>query len=205
MNLDDAPQGRFVRKADVMEEAAPQEGVRQFLLIVAGDDDDRPMPRADQLLRLVDVEFHAVELAQQVVRKLDVGLVDFVDQYHRLQLELECLPEPALDDVITDVVDPDIAELRISQPRDCVVLIQSLLRLAGGFDVPLQQRPVQRECDLLRQLGFAGARLALDQQRTLQDDRRVDGQAQILGGDVTFGTAETSLAQNNAAAFASAI
>ena len=32
--------------------------------------------------RLVDVELHAVELLQQVVGELDVGLVDLVDQQH---------------------------------------------------------------------------------------------------------------------------
>jgi hypothetical protein len=37
-----------------------------------------------ELARLVDVELHPVELAQQVVGELDVGLVDLVDQQHRL-------------------------------------------------------------------------------------------------------------------------
>ena len=72
-----------VGKADVVEEAAAQEGVRQLLLVVRGDDDDRPLPRPHGLAGLVDVELHAVELEQQVVRKLDVGLVDLVDQQHR--------------------------------------------------------------------------------------------------------------------------
>jgi hypothetical protein len=35
------------------------------------------------LAGLVDVELHAVELLQEVVRELDVGLVDLVDQQHR--------------------------------------------------------------------------------------------------------------------------
>jgi hypothetical protein len=40
---------------------------------------------ADHLARLVDIELHAVDLAQQVVREFDVGLVDLVDeQHHRL-------------------------------------------------------------------------------------------------------------------------
>ena len=37
----------------------------------------------DRLAGLVDVELHAIELQQQVVRELDVGLVDLVDQQHR--------------------------------------------------------------------------------------------------------------------------
>ncbi len=45
--------------------------------------DDRPLPRHDGLARLVDVEFHAVELEQEIVRELDIGLVDLVDEQDR--------------------------------------------------------------------------------------------------------------------------
>ena len=41
---------------------------------------------------------------------------------------------------------------------------------------------------LLRQHGLAGARLALDQQRTLQRDRGVDRHAQVVGGNIGVGT-----------------
>ena len=39
--------------------------------------------RPDGLAGLVDVEFHAVEFEQKVVGKLDIGLVDLVDEQHR--------------------------------------------------------------------------------------------------------------------------
>ena len=67
-------------KFDVVEEASAQEGVRQFLLIVRGDDDERPLFGANGFAGLVDVEFHPVEFEQQIVGKFDIGLVDFVDQ-----------------------------------------------------------------------------------------------------------------------------
>ena len=70
VDLDDVGHRLRVREADVVEEAAPQERVRQLLLVVAGDDDDRPVQGPDGLARLVDVELHAVQLAQQVVREL---------------------------------------------------------------------------------------------------------------------------------------
>jgi hypothetical protein len=70
-------------EADVVEEAAAQEGVRQLLLVVRGDDDDRPDLGGDRLAGLVDVELHPIEFLQQVVRELDVGLVDLVDQQDR--------------------------------------------------------------------------------------------------------------------------
>src|SRR5580658_7411301 len=38
MHVDDARHRGLVRKADVVKETAPQEGVRQLLLIVRGDD-----------------------------------------------------------------------------------------------------------------------------------------------------------------------
>ena len=82
-----------------------------------------------------------------------------------LLLGLEGLPEAALHDVVADVVHARIAELRIPQARDGVILVQALLRLAGRFDVPLEQGPAERAGDLLRELGLAGARLALDEQR----------------------------------------
>ena len=37
----------------------------------------------DRLAGLVDIELHAVEFEQEIVGKLDVGLVDLVDQQHR--------------------------------------------------------------------------------------------------------------------------
>ena len=72
-----------VREADVVEEAAAQEGVRQLLLVVRGDDHHRPDLGLDGLVGLVDVELHPIEFLQEVVRELDVGLVDLVDQQHR--------------------------------------------------------------------------------------------------------------------------
>ena len=41
---------------------------------------------------LVDEELHAIEFLQQVVRELDVGLVDLVDQQHRALVGDERLP-----------------------------------------------------------------------------------------------------------------
>ncbi len=40
MHVDDARHGLLVGKLDVVEEAAAQEGVGQFLFVVRGDDDD---------------------------------------------------------------------------------------------------------------------------------------------------------------------
>ena len=83
MHLDDRPHGVGIGKADVVEEAAAQECVGKLLFVVGRDDHDRPPASLDGLAGFVDEEFHAIELLQQVVGELDVGLVDLVDQQHR--------------------------------------------------------------------------------------------------------------------------
>jgi hypothetical protein len=169
-----------------VEETAAQECVRQFLFVVAGDDDDRPMRGANQRLRLVDVELHAIELAQQVVRELDIGLVDLVDQQHGLPLAFECEPQHAWHDIVGNVLNTLVAELRVAKPRYRVVFVKPLLGLAGGLDVPLEQRFVERARDLLRKLRLAGARFALDQERPAERDRGIDRERQLAGCDIAF-------------------
>ena len=80
MHVDDPAHRLLVGELDVVKEAASQERVRQFLFVVARDHDDGTMLRPDEFFGLVDEELHAIELLQQVVRKLDVRLVDLVDQ-----------------------------------------------------------------------------------------------------------------------------
>ena len=146
--------------------------------------------RLDRLAGLVDVEFHAIEFEQQVVRELDVGLVDLVDQQHRPLLERERLPQLAALDVVADVRDARVAELAVAQARHRVVFVEALLRLGGRLDVPGDQRRAERLRDLLGQHGLAGAGLALDQQRALQRDRGVDRDLEVVGRDVVLGTGE---------------
>ena len=82
MDLDDRPHGLGIGELDVVEEAAAQERVGQLFFVVRRDHDQRPALRLDRLAGLVDEEFHPIELLQEIVRKLDVGLVDLVDQQH---------------------------------------------------------------------------------------------------------------------------
>ena len=103
---------------------------------------------------------------------------------------LERLPQHAMLDVVRDVGHVRVAQLRIAQPRHRVVLVQALLRLGGRLDVPLQQRPAEAPRDFLGEQRLAGARLALDEQRPLEGDRRVDGELQVVGGDVGIGAFE---------------
>ena len=149
--------------------------------------------RVDRLLRLVDVELHPVELLQQIVRELDVRLVDLVDEEHRTRLGGEGFPELALDDVVVDVVDPVVAELRVAKARDRVVLVQPLARLRDRLDVPLDEGGADRARHLLGEHRLARAGLSLDEERPFEGDGGVHREHQVLGGDVGIGTFESSL------------
>ena len=139
-----------------------------------------PMFRLDGLVRLVDVELHAVEFLQQVVWELDVGLVDLVDEQHRALIHRERLPQLALADVVADVGDPRIAELAVAQPADGIVFVEALQRLGGGLDVPFDQRRADRFGDFDGENGLPRARFTLYQQWSLQRDGRVDGDLQVV-------------------------
>ncbi len=191
MDIDDVLHRLAVRKLDVVEETAAQEGVGQFLFIVRSNDNDRAFFCLDALLRFVNVEAHPVEFLKQIVREFDIGLVDFVDQQNGQFGRGEGFPQLALLDVIADVVDAFFAQLAIAQARHRVIFIKALLRLGAGLDIPFDQRSIQRLGNLMRQHGFAGSRLALNQQRAAQSHRCVDRHFQIIGGDVIAGAFKT--------------
>mmetsp|Transcript_119892 Transcript_119892/g.333502 ORF Transcript_119892/g.333502 Transcript_119892/m.333502 type:complete len:344 (+) Transcript_119892:5035-6066(+) len=100
MHADDLGHRFGIGELDVVEEAAAQERVRQLLLIVGRDEDQRPVLGLDQLARLVHVELHPVDFAQQVVRELDVGLVDLVDQQHAGPVAGDGLQQGAFEQVV---------------------------------------------------------------------------------------------------------
>src|SRR3546814_17484800 len=79
VHVDDRLHRLPVGKLDVVEKAAPQKGVGQFILVVRRDDDDRPLGRFNRPAGFEDMELQAAEFMQQVNRKLDDGLVELVD------------------------------------------------------------------------------------------------------------------------------
>ncbi|MNG90691.1 hypothetical protein D3C79_495910 [compost metagenome] len=190
MHVDDLLQGVAVGEGNVVEEAAAQERVRQLFLVVGGDDDDRALPGLDGLVDFVDVELHLVEFLQQVVGELDIGLVDLVDQQDHPLVGLEGFPELALLQVVAHIVDFFGAQLRIAQAADRVVLVQALVSLGGGLDMPGDQACAEGGGELFGEHGLAGAGFAFDQQRALQGDGCVDRQFQVVCGDVVAGAFE---------------
>src|SRR5579863_8926585 len=103
VRFDDPAHRLDIGKANVVKEAAAQEGVGQLLLVVGRDDDDRPQARLDRLSGLVDVKLHLVELEQEIVGELDVRLVDLVDQEHWTNGRGERLPQLAAANIVGDL------------------------------------------------------------------------------------------------------
>ena len=167
-----------------MKETAAQKGVGQFLFVVRGDDDHGALFRPHRLTGLVDMELHPVEFLQQVIRKLDIRLVDLVDQQHDTLVGRKGFPQLAALDVSADIVNLFVPQLAVAQPAHGVVFVETLLRAGGGFHVPFDDRHPQGRGHLAGQFRLAGARLALDQQGPLQPDRRVHGHGQVLRRDV---------------------
>ena len=187
MHAHDGPHRLEIGEADVMEEAAAQEGIRQLLLVVRGDDDHRAMLRPHGLAGLVDVELHPVEFLQQIVGKLDVGLVDLVDEQDDPARRLERLPQLALADVVAHVVHTLFAQLAVAQTADGIIFVKALLRLCGALHMPFDERQAQRLRHLTRELRLSGARLSLDQKRPLERHGRIHRHRQVLGGDIGRG------------------
>ena len=138
----------------------------------------------DRLAGLVDEELHAIEFLKEIVREFDVGLVDFVDQQNRALRRRKCIPEFAPLDVVGDVLDAFVAELAVAQSRNRVVLVKTLLRLCRRFDVPFDEWRTEGSCNFGGEYRFARPGFALDQQRTLEPDRSIDGDLQVVRRNV---------------------
>ena len=167
MDPDDLGHQLLVRELDIVKDAPAQKGVGQLLLRIGGDDDHRAVLCRDGAARLRDVELHAVQLPQQVVGELQIGLVDLVDEEDHLLVGGEGLAQLAQLHVFFDVVHALAAELAVIQPLHHVIDIQAVLGLGGGLDVPDQQLFIQGGGNGLGQHGLARARLALDEQGLL--------------------------------------
>jgi hypothetical protein len=121
-----------------VEDAAPQEGVGQLLLVVAGDDHQRPLFGHDVGGRSRStVKRICVELEQEIVGELEVGLVDLVDQQHDgASAARNAWPQRPELDVLADVAHVAVAEAAVVQALHRVVDVQPVLGLGGRLDVP---------------------------------------------------------------------
>jgi hypothetical protein len=73
---------------------------------------------------------------EEIVRELDVRLVDLVDEEHRALLARERLPHRPELDVATDVAHVAVTEARVVEALHRVVDVEAVLRLGRALDVP---------------------------------------------------------------------
>ena len=184
MDPDNVGHQLLIRESNIVEHAPAQEGVGQLLFRVGGDDDHRAVLGLHGLAGLRDVELHAVQLPQQVVGELQVGLVDLVNEQDDLLVGGKGLAQLAQLDILGDVVHALAAKLAVIEALHHVVHIQAVLGLGGGFDIPDDQLLVQSLGDGLGQHGLSGARLALDEQGLLQYHGDVYCPKQLLIGHI---------------------
>ena len=135
----DALHQLLIGEVDEVEDAAAKERVRQLLLVVRRDDDHRALRRDDLVARLGDDEAHAVELVEQVVRELEVGLVDLVDEEDDALARRERAPERPELDVAADVLHVAVAEARVVEALHGVVDVEAVLRARRRLDGPVDE------------------------------------------------------------------
>ena len=128
MNLNNFLHRNRVGEFNVVEEASSKKRIRELFFIVTGNNDDRTGSRLNHFFGFVDKKFHFVQFQQKIIGKLYVCLVNLIDQQNRLLFRLKGLPDLSLNDVIRDVLDFIIAELRVSQSGHRIILVQTLLR-----------------------------------------------------------------------------
>ena len=180
-----------VGKGDEVEHAATEKRVGQLLFGVGRDHHHRPFARHHLVAGLADGEAHAVELVQKIVRELEVGFVDLVDEQHHPLGRGECFSERAKADVVANIAHVPVAEARIVEALHGVVEVEAVLSAGGRLHRPVDEAHVQRGGDRLGELGLAGAGFAAHQQRSLERQRAVDRGLEAARSEVAIGALES--------------
>ena len=164
-----------------MEHAAPQERVRELLLVVARDDDDRTLFGHDLVTGLAHDESHPVDLVQEVVRELEIGFVDLVDEENDALFRLQRATEGPELDVAPDVfyaLGADVTEASVVETLHGVVDVETVLRPRRRFHGPVNQLEAEGLGDRRREQGLPGSGFPLHEKGALEDQGRVDGSLQ---------------------------
>jgi hypothetical protein len=82
-------------------------------------------------------------VVEEVVRELDVGLVDLVDQQDHALLGVEGLAHRSELDVLTDVVDILISESGVVETLDGVIDVEPVLSASRAPNVPAKKGHLQ--------------------------------------------------------------
>jgi hypothetical protein len=192
MHTDNALHQLLIGEVDEVKDAAPQERVRQLLLVVRRDDDDRALLRDDLVSRLGDDEAHAIDLVEQVVGELEVRLVHLVDEEDLPLLRRKRATEGPHPDVPANVLHVAVAEASVVEALDGVVHVEPVLRAGRGLHGPVHELERERVGDGASEEGLAGPGLALHEQRALQREGAVDRRFQGFVGQIARSACEAS-------------
>ena len=91
-----------------------------------------------------------------------------------------------LDAQDLNVVHASLAKLAIPEAADRIVFIEALRGTGRRFDVPFDESGVERIRNLSGEFGLSRARLSFHQKRSLETDCGIDGDTQIVGGDISL-------------------
>ena len=138
-------------------------------------------------MRFVNVKAHPVDFLKQIVWKLDIGLVDFVDQQNGQLRAFKCFPKLSLLNVVANVVDAFIAQLAVAQAGNGIIFIQALMRFGRGLNVPGDQRGIERLGYFFCQHGFTSARFTLHEKGASQRSSGIHCDLQVVSGDIGLG------------------
>ena len=122
-----------------MENTSAQERIRQFLFRIGGNDHDGTVLCFDCPLCFMDIKLHLIQLPQQIVRELQIRLVNLIDQQHYLFIAFKRFPQFSELDIACDIVHAFHAKLSVVQTLYRIIHIQTILRLGRGFDIPDDQ------------------------------------------------------------------
>ncbi len=165
MNVHDLPHQLRRRKGDEVEDAATEERIRKLLFRVACDQHNRSLPRNHFSLGLIDHEAHSIELVQQVVRKLDIRFVDFVDQEHDALVGIKRFANRTKLDVLLDRSDIFVLKPRIVEALNGIIDIKPILSAGRAFYVPADELHPEGFGDRLRQESFPCSRFSANKER----------------------------------------
>jgi hypothetical protein len=132
------------------------------------------------------------KVVEEVVRELDVGLVDLVDQQDHALLGVEGLAHRSELDVRTDVVDVLVSEPGVVETLDRVVDVEPVLSAGRAPDVPPKKGHPEGLGHRIGQQGLAGAGLPADQEGPFEHDRAVDRGFEGFAREIGSGSRKTS-------------
>ncbi len=181
--------------ADPVVQAAALDRIVDLARAVRGDDHDRRRGGAHGF-PLGNRDLEVRQHLEQIRLERLVGAIEFVDQQHRRpRVRKQCPQQRALDQealriqLLRDLVARGagrFSEADLDQLARDVPLVRGRVDVEALVTLQPDQFGIERRRQHLGDLGLAGARLTLDEQRPLQLQRQKHRGRQLAVGDVVL-------------------